>query len=235
MAWKAHLEGQTFDLEELAARLPASTDPSVVRDSDGEYYLQARALDGLADAGAVQAEAQPILDLMNGVMLIVDPNHHPVALSGHYKDGSNVHVVGLTATITARARVGAVAVSVGGEVVEPPPSVEPRYLALALSDDDVTEALLGMAGGPLDWPRLYKAYEVIRGSYGNERKLLAAAPWTTKTEVSAFTGSANRPDVSGEGARHARFPGAAPKHTMTLEQGQQFILRLLRHWMDSKL
>jgi hypothetical protein len=81
------------------------------------------------------------------------------------------------------------------------------------------EALRRMGRGPLDRPRMYKVYEVIRDSGGNEKKLLAAAPWTTKTEVSTFTGSANRPDVSGEEARHARSPGPAPKHTMTFEQG----------------
>jgi hypothetical protein len=55
----------------------------------------------------------------------------------------------------------------------------------------------------------------------------------TKDEISAFTCSANRPDVGGLGARHARINGGLPKQTMTELQAREFIGRLLCAWMDA--
>jgi hypothetical protein len=55
----------------------------------------------------------------------------------------------------------------------------------------------------------------------------------TKDEISAFTASANRPDISGDGARHARMAGGPPKRTMPIEQARQFISNLVRMWMDT--
>jgi hypothetical protein len=49
----------------------------------------------------------------------------------------------------------------------------------------------------------------------------------------AFTSSANRPDVGGLSARHARVDGGPPKRTMTELQARDFIGRLLRAWMDA--
>lgn len=92
-----------------------------------------------------------------------------------------------------------------------------------------------MAQGPLDWPTLYKVYEIVRDSFGGQAALVRHAPWTTKAEITAFAGSANRPDVSGEGARHARLGGDPPRRTMSLHEGREFIGRLARHWIDDRL
>jgi hypothetical protein len=56
--------------------------------------------------------------------------------------------------------------------------------------------------------------------------------WATDKEDSAFTASANRPDVSGEAARHA-VPQSPepPKATMTINEGREFISALVAQWM----
>jgi hypothetical protein len=55
----------------------------------------------------------------------------------------------------------------------------------------------------------------------------------TKDEISAFTCSANRPDVGGLAARHGGARGGLPMRTMTELQTPEFIGRSLRAWMDA--
>jgi len=74
-------------------------------------------------------------------------------------------------------------------------------------------------------------YEIIRDAM--KPVSLEKSGLATKDEISAFTGSANRPDVSGLGARHARLDGGPPRRTMTELQAREFIGRLLRAWMDT--
>jgi hypothetical protein len=47
-----------------------------------------------------------------------------------------------------------------------------------------------------------------------------------------FKASANREEVSGELARHARYKGDAPVNTMTLPEARQFISGLVTRWLD---
>lgn len=49
-------------------------------------------------------------------------------------------------------------------------------------------------------------------------------------ELSAFTGSAKRPDVSGGDARHARMSGTPPNRTMILDEGRNLIRLLIANW-----
>jgi hypothetical protein len=59
--------------------------------------------------------------------------------------------------------------------------------------------------------------------------------WVSAADLSAFRASANRPDVSGDQARHARMPGAPPKRTMTLTEARQIINVLVTAWLESLL
>jgi hypothetical protein len=87
------------------------------------------------------------------------------------------------------------------------------------------------------WVELYKVWhaasflEIIRDAV--KPVALDKSGLATKDEIRAFTGSADRPDVSGIGARHARMGGGPPKRTMTELQAREFIGRLLRAWMDT--
>ncbi|MGW6791880.1 hypothetical protein [Streptomyces chartreusis] len=92
--------------------------------------------------------------------------------------------------------------------------------------------ILGMPSVSLTWIDLYKVYEIVRDSAGSEQALKAKT-WVPDGELSAFKASANRPDVSGSGARHARMGGGPPKLTMTLAEGEDFIRRLVVAWWNS--
>jgi hypothetical protein len=117
----------------------------------------------------------------------------------------------------------------------PPPAPKgPEYFELIATHSVVGEVLeiLGGSSVSLTWVDLYKVYEIIRHDVGND-KALNAKVWVTDGDISAFTASANRPDISQSEARHARMPGEPPKRTMTLAQGEDFIRRLVVAWWDS--
>ena len=104
-------------------------------------------------------------------------------------------------------------------------------MQLAAADPDVAEVLeiLGTAEPAPDWVELYKAFEIVRSKVSR----LDKKGWVTSAEISAFTASASRPDVSGAQARHARMPGGRPKGTMTLVEARQMIGVLVTAWLDS--
>jgi hypothetical protein len=74
-------------------------------------------------------------------------------------------------------------------------------------------------------------YEIIRDAV--KPIPLDNSGLATKDEISAFKCSANRPDVGGLAARHARIDGGLPKRTMTELQAHEFIGRPMRAWMDA--
>jgi hypothetical protein len=79
------------------------------------------------------------------------------------------------------------------------------------------------ADGRPDWVALYKMFEIIRDAVGGGQVGLVATGWTDQADLSAFTGSANRPDVYGDRARHARMSGGPPRQTMDLVRAQACI------------
>jgi hypothetical protein len=84
---------------------------------------------------------------------------------------------------------------------------------------------------PLGFVELYKIHEIIRDAI--RPKKIPELGWATKADDSAFTGSANRADVSGSGARHARNSGPTPTRTMTPAEGRSFVSNLAMKWLDS--
>ena len=120
----------------------------------------------------------------------------------------------------------------GGQPNPHPTSPWPNRFALAATHPDVAEVLDIMGSPqPLGFVELFKVHEIIVNS--TKPKKIHKLGWATKSDDSAFTGSANRPDVSGRAARHARLPGLPPKRTMTLAEGRSYVSDLATIWLDS--
>jgi hypothetical protein len=86
----------------------------------------------------------------------------------------------------------------------------------------VTEALTIMSQPvALGWIELYRVFEVVRDSVKPNR--LVNTGLASADDLKGFTASANRPDVSGAEARHARMSGEPPMQHMSLPEGRQFI------------
>jgi len=245
MVVKAKLEGHVFDLDALV-ELFREGEPKVAKEEDG-YYLASSELDGLMDDGGPLVEAATrLLQKVTGIARILDSSFRPVTMPGTFVEDSGdggrrrQHVAG---ALTAELRIKASFVASGvvstsdGRPPEPEPSPAPPegplFIQLAASHPDVAEALeiLGKSSISLNWVDLYKLYEIVRSNVGGEKAL---KQWASSADLSAFTASANRPDVSGSEARHARSTGARlPKRTMNLAEGEAFIRRLIETWWNS--
>lgn len=250
MSVRAELDGHSFDLDTLARHFPTG-DPHIVVTDEGTF-LEATALDDMFDdTGRLVNTANEHLARLNGWAVLADAGYQPVRLRNRFvRDGGPTHmhiVVGdearardsltVVTVRTAETRLGAlnVTAAVDGVPVEPPPPEGPRRLARAASDKNVDDllAVVGKAED-LSWIELYKVFEIIRDAVGGSRQDLYDKGWTTKPQLSAFTGSADHHAVSGiHGARHARQSVGPPKNTMTLDEAQQFIRHLARKWLDS--
>lgn len=230
---KAWLRGHDFDLRDLVGLLP-SGDVRVVKDVDG-YYLTSVEIDDRPEGVPFYEVAPWVLRRVNGLARARNPSFEPVELSGHYTEEGAVHAVVAAGTVKARARIQAAGIVKGpnGEVVPPPPPEGPDRAQVAASTPAVDEAL-NIMGQPeaLDWTQLYKVFEIVRDDV--KPQSLSDLGWVWATDITAFTGSANRPDVSGVRARHARMGGAPPRQQLSEEVARGFISRLVTSWIDSK-
>jgi hypothetical protein len=228
---KARLAGHEFDLVTLG-ELFREGDPTVAADTEGYYLTFVAADDLMRDGSRLYEVASSLLHRVNGVGRVRGSEFRPVRLVGRFSDDAGrEHTVVLAETAEARASALPVRALVDGQQVEVPPPPGPGYVQLAAADPDVAEVLeiLGKAEPAPDWVELYKVFEIVRSKVSRLEK----KGWVTSAEISAFTASANRPDVSGAQARHARMPGGRPKGTMTLIEARQMISILVTAWLDS--
>jgi hypothetical protein len=231
---KARLKGHEFDLITLA-ELFREGDPAVAADDEG-YYLSFSAPDPLfREAGPLYEAAAVVLRRVNGVGYMLTDEFRPVNLTGRFSDetGQQQQVV-LAEAAEARDRAFAAAVAIDGHELPAPPARGPDYVQLADAQPDVAEVLdiLGKANPAPDWSDLYKVFEIVRDNVGGQRALEQQG-WVSRNEIDVFKASANRKEVSGDQARHARWRGSSPRRTMTLVEGRQMIGVMVTAWMES--
>jgi len=207
MTTKAWLEGHQFDLDDLA-QLLATGDVRVVHDADENgYYLSAPEVDNSPHGKTFYEVAQRLLSHINGIGRVNKADFRPVQLSGRYSTPTGVHMVVAPAAAEIRLHIHVAGVVTGpdGQPKPDPPSPWPNRFALAATHNAVAEVLDIMGSPePLGFVELYKVHEIIRDAI--KPKKIPELGWATKADDSAFTRSANRADVSGSSARHARNP-----------------------------
>jgi hypothetical protein len=225
MAIKARLRGDSLDLHTLA-QLFCEGDPHVAIDNEG-YYLTSARLDGmLAEVTKLHEVASTLLRQVNGAARAVDSSFRPVRLTMGLLTAHGETRSGGFATLTVA----------GGKQAVPS---GPKYVRLAQKYPDVAEVLhiLGKDSPSLDFADLYKIVEIVRdhGSKPGEGKMSALVNkgWISQEDNAAFFPAANRSDVSGDQARHARPRGQPPSRRMTLSEAQRVIVQLVVRWLDS--
>lgn len=233
---RAGLSGHPFDLDRLC-RLFASGDPVVSKDGEDYYFVSEGLVPLIDDGSALHTEASKILTILNGVGRADSIDFRLVGLTGTFEaegpSGSRVHQVLAAETVEVRTQAVAAAVVIRGDGtvarkdLTPPP---PPIVELAGTGPQVDEVLGLLARPELDWVVLFKIFEVIRDEVGGGNQGLVNAGLMTPQDQSAFTGSANHPAASGPDARHARQSGGAPKVTMTLAEGREFIRGVVNGW-----
>ena len=222
----AKLDGHSFDLDALVRHFPLG-DPHITVVEDGAYL--ATDLDDLCgDAGRLMDTAGEQLDRLNGYAWLMDGAYQRVRLNGRFfrdPDRTIEQVIAGDAiqfresftvvqveSVEVRATAFGVAAVTGGAPSTPPGPAGPEHLARAATNKELDD-LLDLVGKAerLSWIELYKVFEIIRVAVGGRDHELLATGWTTKPELSAFTGTANHHLASGihEG-RHARQKSDAP-------------------------
>lgn len=231
---KAKLTGNEPDLDALTCLLPSGS-VRVVREG-GVYYLMADEIDSPPSQMTFYEAALDVLARVNGLARGTDSEYQPVKLVGTFLEGDRWHGVIWPDPLAVRISVGTptVVTTNSDGAIQPTqqPSNGPQRLAVAATIPAVAEALRIM-GEPaaLGWVELYKVYEIVREAVRPTK--LDQTGLVDPGDLTAFTASANRPDVSGAGARHARMPGLPPRLTMTLDEGRQFVSALVVAWIDS--
>ena len=229
---KVWLTGRQSDLAALEHHF--TSEPTIRCDETEKYYLTASSFEALsANPNHLRAEAATRLALCNGIARLLVSGFQPVQLSGPYSvEGKGNFAVLNTAVESATAFAIGV-VSDNGVPLEPPPPPAPKLISVAGRSPAADEAYRLMGSTKeLNWSTLYKVFEIVKKEVGTERKLIRKN-WTSKSEISAFTGSANSARVSGDEARHAEFVSGTPTNTMTLTEARAFIIELVRAWSDS--
>jgi hypothetical protein len=107
------------------------------------------------------------------------------------------------------------------------------WLSRACGKDPVVAEALEIVerAEPLGWDDLWKLFEIIREAVKPDT--IITLGWTTAADLESFKESANRKDVSGDGARHARRPGQPQHRKMPITEGRSFVSDLLIKWLDS--
>jgi len=204
---KARLKGHEFDLLTLA-ELFRDGAPAVAADDDG-YCLRFSVPDELfGDGGGLHDAASVLLRRVNGVARTLSSDARPVGLTERFSDESGRHhQVVVADSAEVRARANPVRVSVGGEQPAALPAPGPGYVQLAQTHPEVAEVLdlLGNTDPAPDWAALYKVQEILLDNVPG----FYQRGWVTRDQISTFTGSANRSEVSGDLGRHARLKGRA--------------------------
>lgn len=228
MRWKLGLTGDNFDLLFLAERF--APDPLVARDGE-EWFLSATEIDNAQTSGEAHTAGAAVLARLNGIARLSDRRHKSVSLSGRVvdsEDGSASAVV-LAGTVGLRARVSAVVVTTGNEDEKPRIPTEAKLAEIAHADREVARVVVLLDRDAPDQDRLWRVFERVRDAVGGEDQMINTG-LASKTEMRAFRAWANRPDVSGELARHEVSPGQAPRRTLSDGEAWEFIKRVVMAW-----
>lgn len=233
MSWTVYVQGRDRDLAMLTEMLPDDELAFEVH-HDGNHVLRSTEFDGMAEATDVRAAAAKLLDTAAGVASIRNPGFQPVTLTGQVRDsaGKNTHVV-LVDPVTTVSIASPVVVVTDGSNTPPPPPSEADFAALALRDSNVSEALRHLRTDA-DWHALYKVYEVVRDDLGGTKRLMSLRP-SDPMALDTFTESANRSEISGDAARHARLGGQPSGRSTDLVSARHLIRSLVEAWMVDKL
>jgi hypothetical protein len=231
--WFIELEGDSFDLDRLAT---AFTDgPVTIRKESDRYRLREESLSDSDEAEYVRTELAETLRRINALARLQWGNDQGEVRPGSFgqsndRGGTTWYGAG---TLVARVRMRATGTVIGpdGQIVPDPPSPLPQKLQLAVTDQNVDDALNFLQRADPSWSELFKAYEVVRDDVGK----IEGRGWASERELSRFSGTANHQDAAGREARHARMPTPPPTDPMPLDEARALIARVVSAWLTAKL
>lgn len=118
------------------------------------------------------------------------------------------------------------------------PKETPELIILkGINNFPMVERAMGYISDTEDYSSLYKGYEVIRKDCGGDAKL-SKKRYVLEDELKTLTSYLNRPDLSGDKARHAHSSGSLPKGVkegLGPKDIRKIIIELAINWVNDKL
>jgi hypothetical protein len=230
--WRVEVKGDLGVLEDAAL---VFCEPSFAVARDGDiFFLTSDQFESLDDDRQVEEVARRLLQRANGILALAARDHRPIEITFVVEIDANGHQ-------TTYAHAECKIVFSGHAEVSPrlprKPSRDPdnaqALLAIAQRDNNVADALRLWTTRPHVPAELYKILEVIERDADGQ---IANSGWATKAELDRFRATANRPELSGDDARHVRQSGRPPKYTkMSDAEAEQLMTRIINCWLESKV
>jgi hypothetical protein len=225
------LEGQPIDLDDACSFFPVGEGEvqicRITIPPNEKYVLLADVLNGLKDETEVIRMANRLIDLVNGVLFLEDPQRRPIASQGvHHRQAANGNW-GVTISIpavSARGRAGRISFRQPGD-----PTPQNLVMAKAVNNENVTEVLTYLRDVP-DWIDLYKAFELMRADInkrfgkGGQQKV----GWPSGKHIETF-----RADAQFFRHSKVKWPKRDPKSAMRLDEARSFVQELCHKWLAS--
>lgn len=231
MAWEVQLVGDTTDLRMLADSFAG--DDLAVEAREAEFVLIAAEFEGLSSAGEVRDRAAELARNFSGATRLLLGSHRAITVGGVYRiredGGRDITVFPDAATVRVRALPATVKVTNADGSVEVNRPADPivELVQTAVKDPAVRKALRLRDVANLDWPDLYRIFDVIEAHAG----AVAKHGWASKADIKRFKHSANSVAVAGDSARHGHESTEPPAKPMSISDARRFVDGLLRQWL----
>lgn len=208
------LQGERRDLEDWKEAFPLGGDPWV-EIIGVEVVLRSASLDGLVGLPAFVA-SQQLVRVARGAIAALGRATSVSALKAMLEFRGTRKPVRFEYPEVNWKSIEEITREPLAEIA--PPSDPQRWVAAAVHDDDLVDALL-LVGGELDWYDIYKVIECLEHKYGGEHKL-RALPWAPPS-LKRLKKAANWP-------RHRRRPTDAPIQRIPLKLARKEVTDLVR-------
>jgi hypothetical protein len=228
------LDGDQIDLNDVCAffskGLAGVKIERITIPPNERVVLLSEELNDLEDEGQRYRAAGRILEQINGILFLNDPNRKPLPLAGamHRQSANgNWGVTVVLGGLHARGRAGMIAFTSRPDA----PSKQEQLFKIAQENDDAQKLLTHLRDVP-DWTDLYNAFEIMRENikkrFGNN--LPMGIDWPDKKALAPFTGDA-------QFFRHSHLYKNRPKRDMStampISDARQFVRMLCTKWLSS--
>lgn len=231
--WSVRIVGDRFDLEELLGRF-RSPPATIARDEEGAFWLTSDKFDALGEASEVDARANQLLKLVNGIIRIGNPAAKPVTVEcveQRDERGVRRRFVCSVGTAVGRSRATGIATT-GSLQAETSVMQSEATLRLASKDEKVEKVLRMLAAPQHTWELLYKVYEVVESEIGGQ---MADMAQVSKAELRRFTQTANSEPALKDAARHGHSNVPPPPQPMSLKEADGLVARLVTSWISQSV
>lgn len=226
--WAIDLHGEPMDLGEAAYLFAHDAEvcirTGIAPTNSDATVLVAREFEPLLSPRDVHSAAERIVDYLNGILFVDDPDRQPITIGGVHerKPNGQWSTSVIVAGAHLKVRGGKVRFHASNQTLATAPQT--HWMAAGLNHDIVADVLTYLRGYP-DWFDLYKAYEAMCRDVGKK----PGPRWPE--EHRDFSRDAQLHRHSREWCERMKIN---PTGAMELEQARTLVRAMARSWLEWK-